>query len=297
MITSYLDESFDGGATGTFVVGGVMGRGPALFELERKWKKLRERPDIEIAYFKASECQRGTGEFAKFVADDKMITSAEIDKLKGIGSEFLELIPREDYIVVHGAGVVQSDFYDVIKDTRSKEILGDSPYRLAYDLAMVQCAWKMKQVEAATSGEKRRHFSESSSRVHVSFVCDKHEEHTQYAREAFRALKAANPEAATYFATFSSEDDKDAEVLQAADAVVFEVRRALNLELGMYPGALREQFKILAEPHKVGLITHCNRTNLEHIVATHKPGEAFKMQDIMQMQFEDNIDLRIYNRK
>jgi hypothetical protein len=297
MITSYLDESFDRANTGTFVVGGVMGRGPALFELERKWKKLRERPDIEIVYFKASECQRGTGEFAKFVADHKKITSAEIDKLRAIGSEFLELIPREGYIVIHGAGVVQSDFYDVIKDTRSREILGDSPYRLAYDLAMVQCAWAMKQVEAAVSDDKRQHFSESSSRVHVSFVCDKHEEHTQDAREAFRALKAANPEAATYFATFSSEDDKDAEVLQAADAVVFELRRALNLELGMYPGALRKQFKILADPHKVALITHCNRTNLEHIVATHKPGEAFKMQDIMQMQFEDDISLAIYERK
>ena len=64
---SYLDESFDEGGTGVFVVGGLLMRGVPSFELERKWEKLRKRPDI--TYFKASECKNGRGEFAEFVAN------------------------------------------------------------------------------------------------------------------------------------------------------------------------------------------------------------------------------------
>jgi len=67
-----MDESFDYKQTGTFVVGGILGRGVPIFELERGWEKLLKRPDIDIAYFKASECNNGLGQFAKFVSDPKL---------------------------------------------------------------------------------------------------------------------------------------------------------------------------------------------------------------------------------
>jgi len=133
MIHSYMDESFDMKQSGVFAVGGILGRGVPIFELERRWEQLMKRPDIDIAYFKASECQNGKGEFAKFVADPKNITPAERSKLDAISHEFLSLIANpvplddEHYLCVHGVGVVQEDFYAVIKDANGPCHSGQEP--------------------------------------------------------------------------------------------------------------------------------------------------------------------------
>jgi hypothetical protein len=279
-----MDESFDPRQAGVFVVGGLLGRGVPFFELERRWESLRKRPDIGIRYFKASECEHGTGEFAKFVVDPKKITPAERSKLDSISHDFLGLIahpvPFDDnaYICVQGVGVVQDDFYDVIKDANARAILGDNPYRLAYDFAMIQCAWAMKQLGEGCC---------------ASFVCDEHEKYSPLAYEAYRNLKTTNPNAAEYMGTFSAEDDRKCEPLQAADAAVFEVRRALNLALGKWKGQLRNQFNILADAKSMFLITHTTRDQLLHIVATHKPGEPFRLDALMELQVNENIKIRI----
>jgi len=291
MIVSAMDETSDAPASGLFVVGGILARGVALFELERKWEKLLKRPDIAIAYFKAAECKNGRGEFAKFVAVLGNPSPAEHQKLDEISHEFLSLIPKEEYILAHGIGVVQKDFYDVIKDENARAILGDSPYRLAYDLAMIQCAWAMKQLEENIKRDKERLIAFGPSyREHVCFVCDEDEEHSPLANEAYLNLKLKNPNAAQYMAAFTSADDKAYPVLQAADAVAFEIRRVLNLVLGNYSrGVLRKQFGVLADPGKMFLITHTNREQLLHIVATHQPGEPFKLDDLMNLQINENV--------
>lgn len=61
-----------------------MGRGVAVFELERIWERLRKRKDIDIAYYRASDCEAGKGEFAKFVRDPTNITPGEREKLTAI---------------------------------------------------------------------------------------------------------------------------------------------------------------------------------------------------------------------
>jgi hypothetical protein len=127
----------------------------------------------------------------------------------------------------------------------------------------------------------------------VSFVCDEHEEYSPLADAAYRNLKNTNPNAAAYMATFTTADEKDCEPLQAADAVVFEIRRALNLELGQWKGRLRKQFEILDDAGAVFLIQYANRENLLNIVASHKPGEPFKLDAIMKQNFDENIKLRL----
>src|SRR5437899_16912 len=128
MIGSYMDESFDMKDSGVFVVGGILGRGTPMFELERRWEKLRKRPDIDIEYFKASECERGSGQFSKFVVDPKKITETERAKLDSISHEFLDLIvypicfDRSTYLCIQGVGVVQRDFYEVIRGAKGKAI-------------------------------------------------------------------------------------------------------------------------------------------------------------------------------
>jgi|SRR5215472_2719986 len=273
IIGSFLDESFDEQPYGVFVVGGVMGRGVPIFELERRWEKLLKRPDIDIDYFKASECEHGTGQFAKFVKKPRKPTLSEADKLRSISREFLSTIVKppfdKNYLVIGGVGVVQADFYDIIKDPKARGILGASPYKLAYDFAMIQGAWAMKELGTGDF---------------VAFVCDEHEEHSPLAPEEFRKLNETNKVAASYMATFSSEDEKDCIALQAADAAVYEIRRALRFSLGMVKSALREQFNILTDTRAMFIINHTSREQLEHIVATHEPGEPFKLDALMELQ-------------
>jgi hypothetical protein len=280
---SYMDETSDDPGKGVFVVGGLLARGDPLFELERKWKKLRKRPDIDIAYFKAVECKNGRGEFAKFVAVPGKPSKAEHDKLDSINREFLSLIPKERYIFVQGVAVVQSEFYEVIQDKNARAILGHNPYRLAYDFAFIQCAWTMKQLEQEFKNDRENVAFGGWSREIVSFTCDEHEQYSQLADKAYRNLKDTNPNAAQYMGTFTSADDKAIEVLQAADAVAFEIRRVLGLALGSY-SAVREQFRDLTKPAKVFLITLSNKELLQHIVANHLPGEPFKLDEIMERQ-------------
>jgi len=284
VIGSYMDESFDLKPSDLFVVGGLLGRGVPFFELERRWEALRKRPDVDIQYFKASECERGSGQFAKFVADPTKITAEERAKLDSISHEFLSLIAKpvpfdsRAYICAHGVGIVQDDFYDVIKDSEARAILGGNPYRLAYDFAMIQCAWTMKQLGDGYA---------------VSFVCDEHERYSPLAYDAYRNLKQTNPTAAHYMTTFTSADDRKCEPLQAADAAVFEIRRALNLSLGQWKGRLRKQFNILRDSTSMFLITHSKREQLIHIVKTHKPGEPFNLDELMEMQQDEDIRITI----
>lgn len=291
-----MDESFDKGSDGVFVVGGFLGRGLPVFELERNWEKLLRRADINIAYFKASECNSADGEFKKFVKDRQNITPEERFRLDSISREFLKIIvnpvqfDRKQYLCVLGLGVVQKDFYEVILDAHAKAILGSSPYRLAYDFAMIQSAWVMKQVEQSYKEDFSKNFSNKSPRVYVSFFCDEHREYGPFAAEAYNNLKGTNPNAAQYMASFSMGDDKQFASLQAADAAAFEVRRALNLALRNWPGNLREQFKIL-EGRVMFLIAYCNKPQLLHIVDAHQPGEPFRLDSLMDAQIDQNIKL------
>lgn len=283
VIGAYLDESFDMRQSGIFVVGGLMGRGVAIFELERRWEALLTRPDIGVRYFKASHCERGNGEFSKLVSDPANIAPEERIRLNSISQEFLSAIvkmPYEptSYLIAAGVGVVQEDFCDVIKDAKARAVLGDSPYRLAYDLAMVQCAWAMKELGTGDC---------------VSFVCDECEQYSSLAPCAYKRLKERNPNAAEYMGTYSSADEKRCLPLQAADAVVFEIRRALNLALGQWSGHLRKQFGMMADAKAMFLISHTNREHLLHIVATHSPGEPFKLDEIMEQRFDENIGFSI----
>jgi len=292
-----MDESFDpskaGVYKGVFVAGGIIGRGPALFELDRRWAILRRRPDIDIGYFKASQCELGSKQFSKFVANPKHLTEAEKKHLESISLEFVSLIPQVGFVVGHGIGIDQMLFYEIVKDAKALAVLGPSPYQLTYHLAMVQCAWFMKQLEENLKMQKSRTMDASSSRDFVSFVCDEDEEHGEFADRAYRELKKNNPNAAQYMATYSMANDKTCDVMQAADAVAFEIRRALHVHLGRFGGSLRKQFNLLTDTHKMGLIQELSREQLLNLVATHEPGEPFRLDSIMNQEFQENVQLSI----
>jgi hypothetical protein len=88
---------------------------------------------------------------------------------------------------------------------------------------------------------------------------------------------------------YSSEDEKACEPLQAADAVVYEIRRGLHLALGHRKGPLSKQFRVLADAGAMFLVQTTDKAHLLHIVDTHEPGEPFKLDEIMDQKFDKNM--------
>jgi hypothetical protein len=281
MIGCYLDESFDIKQQGIFAVGGIMGRGRPAFELDRKWEALRKRPDIDIEYFKASECQNGTKQFRKFVSDP--ITDAERVKLDGIWKDFLELLAGDsvERFMAYGIGVVQDDFYEVIKDPYAKSILGDSPYWFAYCAAMIKAADVMKR----STGER------------AAFVCDEDEEHSAVAPTVYAALKSKNPNAAKYMGSFTSLSDLCSGSLQAADALVYEVRRSLGTTLGRWKETLkwnsgtRWQFRQIISYRMMWMVAYADKRHLEQIVKENKPGEPLNLDHWLEQEINQDVTL------
>jgi hypothetical protein len=287
MFGCYLDESFDKKGSGFYSVGGFICRGVAAFELERNWDECLERHGLD--YYKAYECESGTKQFLKFIADPADITDAERKKLDSISHEFCHIIgfPVEydtnNYLSLFGNGVVQSDFYEIIKDDYARSVLGESPFRLAYDLAMVQAAWAMKQFcDRYCEGQVPAHC--------VSYVCDEDEEHAEIAPISYRALREANPIAAQYMCTFSTADEKKCVPVQVADAVVYEIRKVLKFHKRDWETKLRAQFGIFADARIMFYVGHTEREQLDWIVANHKPGEPFKVDELMKMEMKENVD-------
>ncbi len=284
---AYLDESSDpkppsGVYRGFFAVGGIIGNSVASYELERNWEKKLEKYDLE--YFKASECENGWRQFQKFVKDSKNITPDERSVLDSISLDFISLIINpvaldpKSYLACWGVGVKQDDFYEVIKDDHSCAVLGRDPYRLAYDFAFIEGAWIMKEMGEEWS---------------VHYICDEHEKYSPLAPEAYRSLKKKNPNAAHRMLSFSSIDEKNCAPVQAADAVIYEIRRALNFQHkvpGLSDKAIRPQFKMLADTHMMAYVAHTSREQLEWIAANHQPGQPFHLDEIFEKQMGEDID-------
>jgi hypothetical protein len=58
---------------------------------------------------------------------------------------------------------------------------------------------------------------------------------------------------------------------------------------------LRKQFKILADSRAMFLIQHTRREHLLHIVDTHEPGEPFKLDEVMNQRFDEDIRINLSN--
>jgi hypothetical protein len=90
-------------------------------------------------------------------------------------------------------------------------------------------------------------------------------------------------------ASYSYEDEKKAPVLQAADLIVYIVRRSSKVGLGLWTGDFPSEFKLLEQEHRMGLIQHAGKTNFENMVKIQKPGLAYNLSDIMEQVFHTDI--------
>jgi len=286
LLAAYLDESVDAKfPQRSYVVGSVIGAYPVAYELGRRWGRLLER--VGIAHFKASDCYRGRGEFARFVATPGEPTLQEQVRLDAIGLEFTTLIAspasEANRCIAQSVTVDQADFRNlVMQNPIAKHVLGPDPYRLAYALAMILCAWTVNELKG---------ISKPAQNQLVTIMCDSHTAHSDQALGAYQGLLAANPEASHHLGSYSMLDDKSCPQLQAADLIAFERRHAQAADLEGRTDRLREAFQLLIANHVVHIMTRAAREQLENIVRTHNPGEPYTLADVMAMRYEGDIAL------
>jgi len=170
---------------------------------------------------------------------------------------------------------------------------GDEPHRLANNLAIIQCAWIMRRLEKSAERKKKKTFSDKPTRTYVSFFCDDSEQYSPFAHAAYGDLYKNNPTASAYMASYSEGDDKQYNVLQRADAFVYEVRRSLNLSLKQRDGDVRKQYRMLADAKRIYIITKAGKEELRNIVTTNKPGDPISLDAIMEMHVDKDIKFGI----
>jgi hypothetical protein len=130
---------------------------------------------------------------------------------------------------------------------------------------------------------------------HIAFICDEDEEHSPIAHDVYRELQKKNPKSAKYMGSFSTASDHICEPLQAADAAVYEVRRALHASLGKWKESLkwntniRWQFRKLADSHMIWLIQYADKKFLQEVVKVNTPGEPLNLDHFLEQEFNEDI--------
>ena len=112
--------------------------------------------------------------FARFVKESKKSTLEEKKKLESISLQFTRLVlgDSQESVICQGPGIDRRDFVEVVKDPYAPSILGSNPYRLAYDLAMIQCDWIMARLEESQIEKRKRNFSNAPTTNYVSFFSE-----------------------------------------------------------------------------------------------------------------------------
>jgi hypothetical protein len=152
---------------------------------------------------------------------------------------------------------------------------------------MVQAAWMMKSTEKQKAAAQQPW--QSVERFVTSFVRDDHQIYGPLAGERYIKLKASNAEAERYMGVHTIADDKKVFVLQAADAVAYEIRRVLHLAHKQRKESMRGQFKLFRDHSRMATIHTAVKQNLLNTVALHKPGDSFNLSDIMETEYPENI--------
>ena len=206
MIACYLDDSSDLKRERALCAAGFLQRTRDWLDFNHKWNQQLKR--FGIAYFKASECISLTGEFAKFRANAKLISSDDRKTASEIRSLLIDTI-IEAHLEGVAVSILLADFWELQKeDARARKIFSSDPMFIAYQGVMFESAKRM----AVTFPTER-----------VAFVCDS-QDRAAFAEACYRAFTEKNPMTARFMGSIDHADDKAIPALQAADLLASEAR-------------------------------------------------------------------------
>jgi hypothetical protein len=207
---TYMDESSDQQGLQAFAVGAFIGQQDKWRAATQLWRILLKKYNLD--YYKASECERGQGQFKQHRSQRPVLTDIEREKLATIRKEFLD-VPRQCSLVGVGITTLLPDYKQVLRDVPdANEYFGGTPYYFTYHLVMESVGTALH--EAGLPG-----------RAMTDFIGDEHKAYSSHLKDVHRHFKrTADAHIRRHFGELTFADDKIFLALQMADALAFEVR-------------------------------------------------------------------------
>ena len=216
--TCYLDESTDEGSLEfCYTVAGWLGADDAFLELDFKWGDFLRKNGI--AYFKASECEGGLEEFAKFRDDPEDMTRPLSGKEKGdltaIKIQAIDAIVGQRDIFGLGTVLMLPDYARIKNEFAPRLLL--TPYFLCGQLTLVAAGFMMNA------------WNDPNPQLSALLrpIFDSHEIYSGRAKEVFDSFKEKNPRSSACMLPPHYESDLEYRALQVADVLAYEARRLL----------------------------------------------------------------------
>lgn len=261
MFAAYCDESGDTKTHKVFAIAGYFGRNEVWLEIETKWEKALD--SYGLKYFKASECEAGTGEFLKIRETPGLpgrpLTARDKDNLKKIKTVFCNIATSTNQVWGVGAGVLVKDFNGVLAENpKARIVLQSDPYFIAYQLVMTEFGTIINHIN------EHINLPHGSRAEMLAFVFDDTPEFSGKAKFMHDNFQEANPTASQCMASLTYADDQNVTVLQMADNLAYETMKML-LNNRYDPG--RKERRAMTELKKnIKVIYALDKRSIEMIV-------------------------------
>jgi hypothetical protein len=214
---AYFDESDDNERA--YAMGGFIGNQFDCIHLDWAWRE-QILDAYDLKYFKASELNSGTGEFAKFRDDPNCLrtpfSKRESDLFREIKVKTVDLFLNAEFLVGFGVVLLLPDYYRLRDELATNSLALPEPYFLCAGICMMEAGFAMNHFNA---GEPK------SQLDYLSPTFDSHKEYSRKANMMFEQFRARNPICAQLLLPPHYEDDQDYVVLQVADNLAWEMRR------------------------------------------------------------------------
>jgi len=219
LIAAYFDESSDAKAERVFTLGAYTAlTRDWVHDFEPPWEELLKKHNLD--YFRAVDCENGTGPFEQFRANPfpLPLTTEDKAKLSQIKTEFVDLALSLRYMWGLGVNVFVDDLRSLLRsEPKAEAVLGTEPYLIGYQLLLSKIGLVAKAFNDAQKKGFRRHV--------VGFVFDENKDMKSRAKLEYERFQARSPESSTWMASLTFADDRRVLELQAADNLAFEVRK------------------------------------------------------------------------
>lgn len=248
VLMAYFDESWDQKQEKIFVIGGMVGRYEQWQKIERPWKDLLDKYELE--YYRASEAEFARGQFDKepFRTEGLGTTAEQFKLLSHVRSEFFEVLTCG---MVSGIaiGVPLADFREVANTPERLKKFGGTPYYICGHTAMLS----MLKAQKYGLGSKEL----------MAFVFDTHQDFDTEMLKVHAYMRTPACEFHSQVGSISFDDKKRFIPLQVADTLAYECRKDLERKMANPLATERLEFTRLKEKRKIFEITLCEKKALQ----------------------------------
>ena len=219
---AYFDESDDNDRA--YAVAGFLAHQHDCVHLDLAWRdRILEKYELE--YFKASELNAGTRQFAKFRDNpsnlDCLFSRREKELFGKIKTESIDIFLEFGHVAGIGVVLVLPDYYRLLEEYKPLGKALPAPYLFCANIMMMEIGVMMNEVNDALRRNK------VSQRGVVRPVFDSHKTYSGRSKLMFDEFVRKNEFCSKYLLPPHYENDKDYVVLQIADNLAYECRRLL----------------------------------------------------------------------